>query len=49
MKHGPSTMLISVAEPQHAHRDRRVAGAAEDGVDEEQQHDRDVAAEHDGA
>ena len=36
-----------VGQPQHAHGDRRVAGAAEDGVDEEEQHDRGVAAEHD--
>ena len=35
-----------VREPQDAHRDRRVAGAAEDRVDEEEQDDDDVAAEH---
>ena len=35
-----------VGEPQHPHRDRRVAGAAEHRVDQEQQHDRGVAAEH---
>ena len=48
-RHGPSTMLSGVGQPQHAHRDRGVAGAAEHGVDEEEQHHRGVAAEHDRA
>ena len=29
----------AIGDPQHAHRDGRIAGAAEDGVDHEQQHD----------
>ncbi len=43
----PEQDVEDVAEPQHAHRDRRVARAAEHRVDQEQQHDGDVAAEHD--
>ena len=43
----PEHDVDRVREPQHAHRDRRVARAAEDRVDQEQHHDRDVAAEHD--
>ena len=40
--------VADVREPEDAHRDRRVAGAAEDRVDEEEEHDHDVAAEHHG-
>ncbi len=36
-----------VRDREHAHRDGRIAGTAEDGVDEEDQQDDDVAAEHD--
>ena len=36
-----------VREPEDAHRDRRVAGAAEDRIDQKDQQDDDVAAEHD--
>ena len=46
MKHGPSTMLSTL--PSHSTRIAigGVAGAAEHGVDEEQQQHRGVAAEH---
>ena len=46
MKHGPEHDVDDVAEPEHAHRDGRVAGAAEHRVHQEQQHHRGVAAEH---
>ena len=48
IRQGSSTTFTSVGEPQRAHRDRRVARAAEDGVDQEQQQDRRVAAQHPG-
>ncbi len=48
MRHGSRTRLHDVREPQDAHRDRRVARAAEDRVDEEEEDDHDVPAEHHG-
>src|ERR1044072_8809058 len=35
-----------VAQPQHTHRDGRIAGAAEDSVDYEEQNYRGIAGEH---
>ena len=37
-----------VGQPQRAHGARGIAGAPEDAVDQEEQQDRDVPAEHDG-
>ena len=44
---GPEDDVEDVAEPEHAHGDRGVSCAAENGVDQEEQHDRHVPAEHD--
>ena len=43
----PEHDVDGVGEPEHAHRDGRVAGAAKHGVDEKQQDDVDARAEHD--
>ncbi len=43
---GAEKDVDGVGEPEHAHGNRRVARAAEDGVDEKQHDDRGVAAEH---
>jgi hypothetical protein len=43
----PEHDVDGVGEPEHAHRDRRVARAAEQRVDDEQHDDHRLAAEHD--
>jgi hypothetical protein len=42
----PEGDVQQVAQPQHAHGDRRIAGSTKDRVQQKQQHDGGVAAEH---
>jgi hypothetical protein len=44
---GTKQDIDCVGEPENAHRDRGVSGAAEDRVDEKEEHDGRVAAQHD--